>query len=99
MPPRLPTGPPKEIAFTVQMNVPFTTREIEFIKYRISKEMSLKEIATVMGISGRTVHALGTIVYVKLGISSISHHGSDTPIIALTKWAIAHKLVTLEGEP
>jgi DNA-binding CsgD family transcriptional regulator len=100
MPAKLPNGPPKNVAFSVQLNVSFSSRELEFIKYRIGKEMGFKEIAGMMGITPRTVANLAQSVNTKLGLSVIGagRTGSDTPVIALTKWAIAHKLATLEGE-
>lgn len=74
----------------------FAPRELEYIKLRFDREMSLKEIAAEMKVSRSWAVKIGEIVYIKLGMDRSTGYGwGKANMIAATKRLILLGIVKI----
>jgi hypothetical protein len=87
---RLPNGAP-----VVKIELHFTTKEMEFIKCRYERCLTIKEVAVAMNVSGRMAKWYSASVIKRLGFHT--EPGDQYPTaIRITKFLLLHKLIALE---
>lgn len=87
---RLPNGPP-----VFKIEVRFSEKELEFIRLRYERCLSLKEVATAMGITHRTAKWYSESIISRLGFHTAP--GDRVPTtIHVTKLLVRYKIISVE---
>jgi len=75
---------------TMQVDIAFSEREMQFIRLRFEQEMGYKEIAGYMNISARTCKWYASRLYAKLGFPM---YGNNVATIRAVKWLIKNGII------